>query len=212
MPNRWRRITTGIIIIAALFAAATLVPAQIYQPSCGRFPKWGLGGSPKISGPLREEYVEMLTRAMDEDGFRYWRFGNAILIPFWPVFEGNRRWDWTYFIANAEWFGFVANAEWRIAHSIANGYTAHGCARPPEALRRLIGEYKPTCGVPPERLPGGRVVYPGGVAVAHDCALFRAAVIRIEDMPQPLPELEHAAIPSGIIGGPPKHDPELQPP
>ena len=207
MPNPWKRLSAGVATIAALFAAATLVPAQIYKPSCGHSPKWGLGGSLKIDGPLREEYAEMLTRAMREDGFRHWRLGNTILIPSWPVFEGGRRWHWTFFLANSEWSSLVANTEWRIAHSIANGHAADGCAPPREALRRLIGDYKPICGVPPEHLPGGRAVYPGEVSITHDCALFRAAVIRIEDMPEPLPPVE-PPYRSSPPGGPPKRSPD----
>ena len=88
----------------------------------------------------------------------------------------------------------MINTEWRIAQGIVNGYTAHGCAPPPEAVRRLDPGIKGVCGVPLERRPDGRIVGPVGVDVSDDCDLFRAAVIRVEDMPQPLPALERPVV------------------
>lgn len=200
---RWLawRAAAGLIVVAVLFAAAALVPMQVYKPSCGRAPKWGLNGRPRIDGPLRPEYVEMFTHAMREEGFRYWRVRDAILVPLLPIFDGNSHWDWT---------DFIINNEWRIAYSIVNGYTADGCAPPPEAVRRLYGDIKGTCGVPPERLPEGRVVYPPSFWIRGDCNLLRAAVIRIEDMPWPLPVLEGPSAFWDKKAGPPETGPAPQ--
>jgi hypothetical protein len=123
-------------------------------------------------------------------------------VPPLPIFDGNR--------VVGSWTDFVTNTEWRIASSIANGYTAHGCALPPEAVRRLDPGIKGACGVPPERLPDGRLVRPAGVDVSSDCNLFRAAVIRVEDMPQPLPALEPPVAPWDKSAGPPKSEPAPQ--
>jgi hypothetical protein len=164
-----------MLAFAALFAATVLVPLRLYKPSCGDPTLSILGGPPRINGPLRPEYVEMLTRAMREEGFRFWRIGETILVPLLPIFDGNRIFD--------TWTDFVINTEWRIASSIANGYTVHGCAPPPEAVRRLDAGIKGTCGgVRPERQPDGGLVYARGVEITNDCDLFRAAVIRIEDI------------------------------
>lgn len=173
---RWlaRRIAAGLLVVSALFAVVTLVPLRVYKPSCGDPPRSVFGVAPRLDGPLRPEYVEMLTRAMREEGFRFWRIENTILLPLLPIFDGND--------SPEGWTDFVNNTEWRIASSIVNGYTAHGCAPPPEAVRRLDSEIKGTCGAPPERQPDGRLSHPRGVWISNDCALFRAAVIRVEDM------------------------------
>ncbi len=139
-----------------------------------------------MDGPLRPEYVEMLTRAVREEGFRHWWIENTILLSLLPIFGGAR-----LFGSRSD---FVNNTEWRIASSIVNGYTVRGCAPPPKAVRRLDDGIKDICGVPPERWPDGEVVYPRGVRTSNDCALFRAAVIRVEDMPQPLPALERPVV------------------
>lgn len=152
----------------------TLVPLRVYKPSCGDPLRSVFGVAPRLDGPLRPEYVEMLTRAMREEGFRFWRIENTILLPLLPILDGND--------SPEGWTDFVNNTEWRIASSIVNGYTAHGCAPPPEAVRRLDSEIKGTCGAPPERQPDGRLSHPRGVRISNDCALFRAAVIRVEDM------------------------------
>jgi hypothetical protein len=73
-------------------------------------------------------------------------------------------------------------------------------------MRRLYGDIKGTCGLARERRTDGRVAPAPTFWIHGDCNLFRAAVIRIEDMPQPLLELEHAVIPPALIGGPPKRD------
>ncbi|GAA0566617.1 hypothetical protein GCM10009416_00730 [Craurococcus roseus] len=202
--GRWiaRRVAAGLLVVAALLAAVTLVPLRVYKPSCGDPPRSIVGARPRMEGPLRPEYVEMLTRAMREESFRYWRIGNTILAPLFPIFDGNRLFG--------NWTDFVNNTEWRIASSIVNGYTAHGCAPPPEAVRRLDEGIKGTCGVPRERLPDGRIVGPVGVDVSNDCTLFRAAVIRVEDMPRPLPALERPAVPREGWPGPAWTEPAPQ--
>ena len=63
---------------------------------------------------------------------------------------------------------------------------------------------------PPERLPGGRVMYPPSFWIPGDCNLFRAAIIRIENMPQPLPALERSATLWDKRAGPLKSDPVPQ--
>jgi hypothetical protein len=81
----WR--AAGLLVLAALFAVAALVPLQVYKPSCGR--DHPLLGRPKIDGPLRPAYVEMFTRLMREENFRFRRIGNTVLVPVVPVFDGD---------------------------------------------------------------------------------------------------------------------------
>lgn len=192
---RWLawRAAAGLLVAAALLAVATLVPMWVYKPSCGR--DHPVLGRPRIEGPLRPEYVEMFTRLTRQEGFRHWRAGDTILVPLLPIFDGSKLFNWA---------DFTLNMEWRVAYSIVNGYAADGCARPPEAVRRLYGDVKGSCGWPVERTPDGRRIPPPTFWIRDDCNLFRAAVIRIEDMPQPLPALERSATLRGVRAGPPE--------
>lgn len=200
--SKAKRLAAGLLTAAALFAAATLIPFRVYKPTCGSSPQSSLLVPVRLKGPLRPEYVEMLTRAMREEGFRHWRIGDTVLVPFLPILDGSPLFR--------SWADFVNNTEWRIASSIVNGYTARGCAPPPEAVRRLDPGIKGVCGVPLERLPDGRIVGPVGVDVSNDCTLFRAAVIRVEDTPQPLPALERPAVPREGWPGPAGTEPAPQ--
>lgn len=140
----------------------------------------------------------MFTRAMRREGFRHLRIGNTILVPVLPVFDGNRLWNWA---------DFTLNNEWRVAYSIVNGWTAHGCAPPPEAVRRLYGDIPGTCGRPVERSADGRTVPPPSFWIRDDCNLLRAAVIRVEDMPRPLAPLESPVVFRDSRLGPAETDP-----
>lgn len=192
------RVAAGLLVAAASLAVVALAPIRTYKPSCGR--PYPLLGRPAIEGPLRSDYVEMLTRAMRRENFRYWRLRDTVLVPLWPVFDGNRVFQ--------NWDEFTLNTEWRIARSIVNGYTAHGCAPPPEAVRRLYGSIEQSCGWPVERTPDGRRIPPPEFWLVDDCALFRAAVIRVEAMPQPLFTPKGAS--QGEPAAPPRPGPEPQ--
>lgn len=123
------------------------------------------------------------------------------MVPVLPVFDGNELWNWA---------DFTLNAEWRIGYSIVHGYTAHGCAPTPGAVRWLYGEIPGTCGRPVERSPDGRVMPLPSFWISCDCNLLRAAVIRIEDMPQPLTPLEGPVVLRHERFGPANTDPARQ--
>jgi hypothetical protein len=178
---RWLawRAAAALLVVAALFAVAALAPMRVYKPRCGR--SHPVFGRLAIDGPLRPEYVEMFTRLMRQEGFRHRRTGDTILVPLLPIFDGSKLFDCA---------DFTLNMEWRVEYSIVNGYTAHGCSPPPEAVRRLHGRIEQNCEWPIERTQDGRSIPPPTFWISDDCALFRAAVIRIEDMVQPLPVLE----------------------
>lgn len=195
------RLLAGLLVAVGSLAVVTVAPIQVYKPSCGR--PYPLVGRPKISGPLRPAYVDMFTRLMRQEGFRYWRLGDMVLVPMSPVFDGNERWDWN---------DFTLNMEWRVAYSIANGYTADGCAPTLEAVRRLFGNIEGSCGRPVERTPDGRRISPPTFWIEDDCNLFRAAVVRVEDMPQPLPVLERFSALRDKRTGPPQNAPAPQAP
>ena len=105
---------------------------------------------------------------------------------------------------------FANNTEWRIAQGIVNGFTARGCAPPPERVRRLYDDIKGVFGASPERQPDGQLARPRGVSISNDCKLFRATVIRVEDMSHPLPALEPPGAPWDKRAGPLKSDPVPQ--
>ena len=55
-------------------------------------------------------------------------------------------------------------------------------------------------------------MYPPSFWIGGDCNLFRADVIRVEDMPQPLPALERSVALPDTGAGPLKSDPVPQRP
>lgn len=160
---------------ASLFLALTLVPAKRYVPVCG---------SPDahvLHGPMREQYVALLAQAMAEHGFRYYRNGNTVLVPVWPVFDGERRMGWTDFQLNWPW-----RMALNIAHGVQIGPDFH---RPPAPVLHLLGVEGPY-GPYPRPKEGSSVRYGPDYRFVEDCNLFRAAVLKVEAMPaEALPDL-----------------------
>lgn len=159
----------------ALLLVLTLVPAKKYVPVCG-WPDRHV-----LRGPMREQFVALLAQAMAEKGFRHYRNGDTILVPVWPVFDGNGRWDWT---------DFQLNLPWRMALNIAEGVTiGPDRYRPPAPVLRLLeteGPYGPY----PRPKEGSSVRYGPDHRFVEDCNLFRAAVLKVEAMPsEALPDL-----------------------
>lgn len=160
---------------AALLSVLTLVPMMRYVPRCG---------GPDVHilhGPMREQYVALFAQAMAAEGFRYFRNGNTILVPVWPVFDGARHLNWE---------NFQLNIPWRIALNIAQGVVigAHSY-RPPTPVLRLLGTERPY-GPCPRPKEGSSAQYGPDYRFIEDCNLFRAAVLKVEAMPsETLPDL-----------------------
>lgn len=165
-----------VLASIALFLVLTLVPTKRYVPMCG----WPDGHM--LHGPMREQYVGLLAQAMAEDGFRHMRNGNTLLVPVWPIFDGNGRWDW---------IDFQLNVPWRIALNIGQGVTvgAHQY-RPPAPVLRLLEGAEGPYGPYPKQVGSGPVTVGGDRRYREDCNLFRAAVLKVEAMPsEALPDL-----------------------
>jgi len=146
-----------------LFLAITLLPLKPYVPICGR------RDDHVLHGPMREQYVALLAQSMAEEGFRYYRDGNTILVPVWPVFDGRRHRDWA-----------------NIAEGVQIGPHFY---RPPAPVLRLLGIEGPY-GPYPRSKEGSSAQYGPDYRFVEDCNLFRAAVLKVEAMPaEALPDL-----------------------
>lgn len=169
--SRWRRFVAALLNGAALFGFLTLVPSEPYAPVCGRW-----RDAHVLRGPMREQFVLLLTKAMQNEGFRYWRFGTVILVPVWPLFD---------------WVDFQLNAPRQIASGITKGVRIQGRDYPPPApLQPMLQEIRLRYGPFPRPGPDGLRIFGPEWYMGEDCNLFRAAVLRVEEMRQPLPDLE----------------------
>jgi hypothetical protein len=130
---------------------------------------------------MREQYVALLAQAMAEDGFRYFRNGDLILVPVWPLFDGARPMTWE---------DFQLNIPWRIASNIAQGVQiGPRFYRQPAPVLQLLGVEGPW-GPYPRPKDGSAAVYGPNYRFVEDCNLFRAAVLKVEAMPSAaLPDL-----------------------
>lgn len=167
--SRWRRI---VLALAALLAVVLLVPLERYRPSCG-----GWRYRTYLDGPMRDEYVGMLTELLAEEGFLYVRIGNEVFVKLvYPLQAFNRppKWD--------SLFTLLINYEWRFARSISAGYGPnHNRINPPQPLLDAMARYQALRGSIKE--PGNwEEVWERGRVFDDDCELLRAATIRVEDM------------------------------
>jgi hypothetical protein len=161
-------IAAGLILVAALFGLLTVVPTQAYEPSCSHRPRVA------VKGPMREQYVALLVQSMEKLNFTYRRIGDTVLVPVLPIFDGTKQFS--------NWREFVVNFEWKLASSVADGVKVEDrFFPPPEPLLRLLEVSEAADGDFPRRR-NGRVLYGPDPRFKDDCNLFRAAVIRIEDM------------------------------
>jgi hypothetical protein len=169
-----RRLLVWALASIMLFLVITLVPVKRYVPICG----WPDGHT--LRGPMREQYVALLAHYMAEEGFRYFRHRNTILVPIWPVFDGGL----------FDWIDFQLNFPWKIASNIGEGVTILGRRYPPpEPVLRTLRETEGPYGPYPRTRGSGSVQIGAKERYHEDCNLFRAAVLRVEDMPGPLPDL-----------------------
>lgn len=158
----------GLLLVAALCVLLTVVPTQAYKPSCGHRPRVAL------EGPLREQYVALLVQSMERLNFTHRRVGDTVLVPVLPIFDGTRHFS--------NWREFVVNFEWKLASSVADGVAVGDrFYPPPEPLIRMLEASEAAHGSFPTRR-GGRALHGPDPRFKHDCALFRAAVIKVEDM------------------------------
>lgn len=164
--QRWR-----LLALAALLTVVLLVPVERYRPCFGD--RWyGI----YLNGPMRDEYVGYLTEEMASDGFSYIRVGNEVfikLVYLFHVFNRPPKWD-----SLGE---FLINSEHKIASSIANGYDHKGRVELPAKLREVRAEANTLFEEEKARRPGERK-WKEFSDYAYDFELFRATVIRVEDM------------------------------
>lgn len=186
----------GLLLIAILFVLLTIVPTQAYEPSCGHRPRVA------VKGPIREQYVALLVQSLERLNFTHRRVGNTVLVPVLPIFDGTKHFS--------NWREFVVNFEWKLASSVADGVTIEGRFFPPPTPLVQLLEAGDATPEPFPRRRNGRASYGPDPRFKDDCDLFRAAVIRVEDLPQPLPALERSAIPRDWMAGPPEGDPAHQ--
>ena len=169
-----KRLLALVLAGATLFLVLTLVPVKRYAPICG----WP--DSHTLRGPMREQFVALLAHHMAEEGFRYLRHRNAILVPVWPLSDGDL----------FDWIDFQHNFPWKIASNIGEGVTILGRRYPPpEPVLRTLRETEGPYGPYPRTKEGGSVQIGAKERYREDCNLFRAAVLKVEDMPGPLPDL-----------------------
>jgi len=163
------------LVGTVLFLGATLLPLKRYVPICGS------EDTHVLHGPMREQYVALLAQAMALDGFRYYRNGNTILVPLWPLFDGQRHMNWE---------NFQLNFPWRMAANIAEGVQiGPHFYRPPAPVLQLLGVVGPW-GPYPRQKEGSSAQYGPNYRFVEDCNLFRAAVLKVEAMPsEALPDL-----------------------
>lgn len=182
MTSRTARIARkGLLAIkvalagAALMLVLTFLPLKRYVPICGA------EHAHVLHGPMREQYVAQLAEAMAREGFRYYRSGDTILVPVWPIFDGRRHRDWT---------NFQLNFPWRMASNTAEGVQiGPHFYRPPSPVLRLLGVEGPY-GPYPRPKEGSAAQYGPNYRFVEDCKLFRAAVLKVEAMPsEALPDL-----------------------
>jgi len=167
-PRRWRRLGAALAATALLVLFLAVVPIERYRPACASFHE------DLQEGPLRQQYIELLTEAMREDGVTYARIGDTIYTPVFDILQ----WD-QIFSGRREFFD---NNEWKIASSIGRGVTLNGrYFPPPEPVLALIRETESRYGPFPRRLPNGQILL-GPDERFRNCELMRAAIIRVEDM------------------------------
>ncbi|HYG85079.1 MAG TPA: hypothetical protein VD978_02370 [Azospirillum sp.] len=120
-------------MLAALLLIVLFVPVERYRPSCREH--WN---QINLEGPMREEYIGMLTQDMDREGFSHIRIGNEIFVRvLYPVHLFNHAPNWT---SLGE---FLDNTESKIAAGIAGGYRPDGTrSDPPPALAAMHAKAK----------------------------------------------------------------------
>jgi hypothetical protein len=105
-----------------------------------------------------------------------------ILVPVWPLFGGRLSFDWD---------DFQINGPWKMAASLAGGMRIHDHDYPtPAPVLALLQEIEAQDETFRWRLPDGHVNLYAHVRFSEDCNLFRAVVLRVEEMRQPLPDLQ----------------------
>lgn len=139
--------------VAAWVAYVTLVPLVPYQPICGAGRQ-----SAYLEGPLRAEFVDQLVVALAEEGFRFRRIGDLVLVPYldlWPKTGIRPRARKAPF---RDLVNFQVNIDWRLADNIARGALWLGnhprspgrSITPPQPLLAIMRSLEPELGpLPP---------------------------------------------------------------
>jgi hypothetical protein len=172
-----RRVKLLLPVSAALLLVVLLVPIEPYRPACG--PRRDI----RFDGPMRDYYVDVLSRRLEKADFAHIRIGDRLFVKaVYPLHLVNFIPRWNLLEE------FLADMEPFIPKLMAEGYGADGEWRePPRALVDHVRKHAPSLkDVPVEEWRDVRD-FPG---IFHRCEIIRAAALRIEDMsPRDLPEL-----------------------
>jgi hypothetical protein len=172
-----RRIKLLLPVSAALLLVVLLVPIEPYRPACGS------RRDIRFDGPMRDFYVDVLSRRLEKAGFAHIRIGDRIFVKaVYPLYLVNFIPRWNLLEE------FLVDMEPYIPDLIARGYGADGERRePPQAFVDIVRKHAPSLkDVPVEEWRDVRD-FP---EIFHGCEIIRAAALRIEDMlPRDLPEL-----------------------
>jgi hypothetical protein len=171
-----RRVKLLLPVSAALLLVVLLVPIEPYRPTCG--PRRDI----RFDGPMRDYYVDVLSRRMEKADFVHIRIGNRLFVKVvYPLYLVNFIPRWNLLEE------FLVDVEPFIPDLIARGYVADGERRePPQAFIDIVSTHAPSLkDVPVEEWRDVRD-FP---EIFHRCEIIRAAALRIEDMsPRDLPD------------------------
>lgn len=174
------------LAFAACFACVTLVPLVPYQPVCG------LGRQERtLEGPLRSEFADQLVVALAQEGFRFRRNGDVVMVPYADVWPNRVEFRLAWRPRYEDLRNFQINVDRSLARNIANGQLGAGqethvpsrTITPPAPLQAYLRSLEPELG----HFPPARNDPIAGRAWAdrfiYDCTLLRLALIRVEDRP-----------------------------
>jgi hypothetical protein len=171
--SRWRRFIAALVNGAVLFGFITLVPSEPYAPGCH---PWR--DAHVLRGPMREQFVLLLASAMQRERFRYWRFGAVVLVPSGPC-STPIRFSRTNLNSNSISLGRSPPAS-PMAWASRVATTRH-----PRRCCSCSGKPRRGTAPSPRRMPDGQRIHGPDLRFKDDCNLFRAAVLRVEEMRQP---------------------------
>lgn len=169
---------------AAWFAYVTFVPLVPYKPICG-IGRNAVG----LEGPLRAEFVEQLVVALAEEGFRFRRAGEVVQVPHADIWPNRGTLSRPGHAMSRSFASFQAKLDATLATNIAQGRLWLGNAprRPgrditvPPPLQAHLDRLQAQYGPLPAR--SSDTDWPWFDLFTTDCALLRAALIRVEDLP-----------------------------
>lgn len=164
------------MVSALLLLVVLLVPVEPYRPACG--PRRDI----RFDGPMRDYYLDVLSKRLEKADFAHIRIGNRLFVKVvYPLYLVNFIPRWNLLEE------FLVDMEPFIARLVALGYGADGEWRePPRILVDLVRKHAPSLKDVPVRDWQDMTTFPD---VFHKCEIIRAAAIRMEDMrPEDLPD------------------------